>query len=555
MQDALVKAFIDAVLGNYPKLALVIFWAGAQVFFLWWWRHHFWGFHSISGKRTALLSIILAVITYVSCRCIERYWGIPRPFESDKIGILIGEEPGDDNRSDQTAYQSAIESHVKAVPKLDGVLQTDLIERPLSRGLEEQQEEALKIGRWVHAAFVLRPLKTGGGRSIWLTIVDQEGFTANSAYLGSFPSSQLSLPDKMRMPTDLLMLARCVLGISLFRRSEFRDSADELNAILASQDLPPAAPSRANLNYFLALDYLDLNDRGLVQDAVNAARNTATLAPESDRAHNLFGVALMTSGDYGRSKAELENAIALNPSREIYHANLCSTLGLLRQPDEAIVQCDTALRLNDRDITAKMTLGAVLEDLGRHDEAIKAETEVIKVDGNYAAAHYNLARSFVNIGRVTDAIVELKAAIKIDPSYADAHAQLGYVYEFKNKDLESAEPEYEAAIVADPNNLYALVNFCALLDKRQDYDKAIEMCDRAIAVDPRSPDASLLLGDALLGKGRINEAMSQYKKGLEIAPESEMLKERLARVEALRHSQSGVRRSGMAMRTGRRPIV
>jgi Tfp pilus assembly protein PilF len=65
-------------------------------------------------------------------------------------------------------------------------------------------------------------------------------------------------------------------------------------------------------------------------------------------------------------------AIAVSPRRWHYHYELAARLGELRRPDDALAECDAALRLNPAATEARLLQVACLLDAGRKDEARKA---------------------------------------------------------------------------------------------------------------------------------------------------------------------------------------
>jgi hypothetical protein len=105
-----------------------------------------------------------------------RYYHLPDAFAENEIGILIAEVPDQQNREQQTAYQNAIMDRIAHNETLAGSVRVRLIERPLPPDAEAQQLEALKIGRWLGAAFVLRPFIVGNVQEPMLTVVNWRNY-------------------------------------------------------------------------------------------------------------------------------------------------------------------------------------------------------------------------------------------------------------------------------------------------------------------------------------------------------------------------------------------
>jgi tetratricopeptide (TPR) repeat protein len=98
---------------------------------------------------------------------------------------------------------------------------------------------------------------------------------------------------------------------------------------------------------------------------------------------------------------------------------------------------------------------------------------------------------------------------------------LGTAYLLEDNAAE-AEKSYRRAIEVKPAFALAYLDLARLRMSRKDYDGAIEILTRAVALQPPSADANLLLGECYL----------QIKKGSKAVPHLEEAA-RLGRPEAL----------------------
>jgi Flp pilus assembly protein TadD len=88
--------------------------------------------------------------------------------------------------------------------------------------------------------------------------------------------------------------------------------------------------------------------------------------------------------------------------------------------------------------------------------------------------------------------------------------------------LVQTDPQAAAALwaqiaAAAPNDSYVVFNLGSVV-ARFDPAAAIDLLNRAIALDPGNPDAHNNLGNAFLILGRHAEAMNSYRRCLELAP-------------------------------------
>ncbi|HEX6972811.1 MAG TPA: protein kinase [Vicinamibacterales bacterium] len=121
-------------------------------------------------------------------------------------------------------------------------------------------------------------------------------------------------------------------------------------------------------------------------------------------------------------------------------------------------------------------------------------------------AYQSYARGMMNLRQATRdsierAIAAFEDATAHDPEYAIAWAALGGAYQLKGSFLSIPEMVH----------------------------KALDLEQRALALDPELADARVWLGGALLGLGRVDEAMEAYREALRIEPDNGQAHQGLAR--------------------------
>lgn len=181
----------------------------------------------------------------------------------------------------------------------------------------------------------------------------------------------------------------------------------------------------------------------------------------------------------------------------------------------------------------------------------------IEKSPKYALAYAGLADAYSILSAVpTAAISPLVAmpkakraaeeAIRLDSSSAEAHAALGLVRQSYDWDWDGAEQEYQRAIAINPSYGSARQWHSLLLMARgrnkealeeierartldplspvipasriqafyfsREYDRAIEECSKAIEVEPNFLIVHYHLGQSLLAKGKLPEAIAELKK-------------------------------------------
>jgi tetratricopeptide (TPR) repeat protein len=149
-----------------------------------------------------------------------------------------------------------------------------------------------------------------------------------------------------------------------------------------------------------------------------------------------------------------------------------------------------------------------------------------------------LGSALLNLGRVDEAITSIKEAIRLDPDSGQARQALARAYWVGRGDFAAAIPEFERAIELNPEAGYSYLQLGLLLAWEGQYERAEEMCRRAVELQDQyiSGNAGLQVvgANARLGyvyylQGRYDDALREYERGLSfVASSDHALKERTA---------------------------
>jgi adenylate cyclase len=154
--------------------------------------------------------------------------------------------------------------------------------------------------------------------------------------------------------------------------------------------------------------------------------------------------------------------------------------------------------------------------------------EAIALDPEFASAYFLLATTHmmdVWLGsskspkESLEKAVELtQKAISLDPKDSRHYALLGYVYVMK-RDYDKAIAEGEKAVALDPGGADAHAWLGMSLNYADRPNDAIPIFKKAIRLNPIGPTSYFLnLGTSYRMMGQYQEAITQYKKALRIAP-------------------------------------
>lgn len=310
---------------------------------------------------------------------------------------------------------------------------------------------------------------------------------------------------------------------------------------------------------FRALDAL-----GRTDESITAAR--AILARHADDivAHTWLGVALEERGRREDALAQYDKVVALyNGGTPAPEELPCVARAAVRatwlSPNPADDMIPAALRLLDRylrkhpdDLDAKLQLAEVYQsDRGARSQSLarKFYGQVLKENSEVAAARVGLARTDLMFYQQAQARRELERALETNPHLVPALALLASIH-VGNGDYGRAEKRLGQALAVDPQDrktlsIQAALHWirgqrddygklrkkvlgedptygdfyltCADLvgERQRRYDTAIEFARKAIATDPANRYAYVTLGEALMNRGQTDEALKQFKIGVE----------------------------------------
>ena len=104
------------------------------------------------------------------------------------------------------------------------------------------------------------------------------------------------------------------------------------------------------------------------------------------------------------------------------------TLFMLKRYEECREAFEHLTRIDPRDATPYVNLGAVLNVLKDHHGAVKVLRNAIKRDKRCASAYYNMGIAQRALKMNSMAISAYREAIRIDPEMSDAYVNLGNLY-------------------------------------------------------------------------------------------------------------------------------
>lgn len=242
------------------------------------------------------------------------------------------------------------------------------------------------------------------------------------------------------------------------------------------------------------------------------------LQPDLWKIEALLGIAEKRTGDPGAAQGHLEQAFSHLDDRKI---QIEAGLDLI-QLDSASARLDKAL-----------SVAAKLEELAPQDPQILFAAHQISrqmmnqtllgmlvTAPDSAEMHMIMAGELSRQGDHTGAIAQFREAIRLSPLLPGAHFELAEELRTSPdpKLNAQAESEYGAAIKVNRYDEMAWRQLGGIMAAKGDFQTAEEDYRKALALQPKDPDAKTGLAIVLISLNRTNEAISLLEDAVKDDP-------------------------------------
>lgn len=276
--------------------------------------------------------------------------------------------------------------------------------------------------------------------------------------------------------------------------------------------------------------------RGDDNGAIEKYRAMLKLAPHLAPAYNNLGMLYFNQRDYTHAAQVLEQGLKLNPDMPTASALLGLSYSRLGQSEQAEPLLEAAVRANPDDDNAKIALARTLISLKKFEEATPylrsflernpkdqqawyllgksylqlsedALGKINQIDPNSVTAHEVAGEIDASMHNYDGALVEYKKAIDIAPQQPGTHMHMADTFWLIGK-WESAQEEFKAELVNDPNNCTArwkLAN--SMLEANGSAQDALTNLNQAINRCPTLMQARVDRARALIKLGKHEDAL------------------------------------------------
>lgn len=199
-------------------------------------------------------------------------------------------------------------------------------------------------------------------------------------------------------------------------------------------------------------------------------------------------------------------------------SRLCGRIASqLHQPDNAALRYCAALRQDPHNAAALNGLGIVLAQRKMYGDAVTAYKLALRLHSHRAEIEKNLGIAYVQTGNFHAAAQALRESVALNGADAQARTLLGMAL-YGARDYAAAAGQLAIAAKAGPHNtklLFVLAE-CYLLSHQP--QQTLQVFEKIEEQQPNSAAAYMLLGQALDGLRRYDQAILEFKKAAAAAP-------------------------------------
>ncbi len=258
-------------------------------------------------------------------------------------------------------------------------------------------------------------------------------------------------------------------------------------------------------------------EKGIWDDAEKEFRKAIKMAPDYPEAYNNLGLCMIFDGRPAEAREALQEALKQFPGWASAEANLAFAYQQLDNHEEAASYFKQSLNHNTKQPQVCLSLGDVLNTLGRSDDAVAAYQKAIEQVPHFALAHSRIGLIYARKGKINEAENALSRAVQLDPTSAEAMSVLGAISARRGNFRQAKEwfgkIAAESVPVAAQRGAQRIELFENAVRKGFEEWKTMQPAAKPLA------ECYFNLALALLTEGNQNEAQGMFQRAAQQNPE------------------------------------
>jgi tetratricopeptide (TPR) repeat protein len=255
-----------------------------------------------------------------------------------------------------------------------------------------------------------------------------------------------------------------VVGLSYVAFLRRRGNVSRAEDVLT--DLTSRWPQNKEVLANLAEIKLERRDWSDAQAIAERIKNLG----DSAQADEILGTALLAQDKYSQGISALQDAHAAAPTAPQPLASLVQAYMRAKRTDKAVALLQQTLKSDPSNAEAYVLFGAVQQATNQPDQALNSFKMAIEKQPGSFLGYQALAQFYLSQHKIDQGQDVLRAGLKEQPDNAVLRLMLAGILERK-QDYNDAINEYESMLARDPGSLIVVNNLASLLaDYRTDKD-------------------------------------------------------------------------------------
>lgn len=245
------------------------------------------------------------------------------------------------------------------------------------------------------------------------------------------------------------------------------------------------------------------------------------LEPNNPEAHFNLAVAYEEAGSYDDAMQEYEKTLSLNPT----YARAMMHIGFIqikkKEPDKAIELWEEAFGIDPNLVSLFRTPPTAAYYKGKIDDVCAFFQRKVQEAPKNAKAHYELGLVYSHFNKLELALQCFRTATELNGVMWEAYLKCGETYARLGQ-TRMAIDQLKYGIVANPSNKNPVIHL-SLADVYMSENMmgyAQQQLDKALALDPNSVKAYIMLGRLFFRLSNFKMAMKNYQHALSIDPQN-----------------------------------
>jgi tetratricopeptide (TPR) repeat protein len=260
--------------------------------------------------------------------------------------------------------------------------------------------------------------------------------------------------------------------------------------------------------------------------AIEKYRRMLQLAPHLAPAYNNLGMLYFNAHDYPEAAHTLARGVALNPEMPSAQAMLGMSYLEMGEADKAEAPLEAALRAHPDDDQVQMSFARDQLGLGHNEKAAAALRVYIDHHPKDEQAWYLLGKTYLQLSEAA-----LGKVTTIDPNSVYAHEVAGEI-DASMHNYDGALVEYQKAVAQAPKQPGVHMHMADAFWETGKWDSAQKEYAAELVNDPNNCQAHWKLGDSMLeANGSPADALTQLDAAVQGCPE--LMQARVDRARAL----------------------